>query len=113
MPGWNTDRREQLPENWETELVPMIYVRDGAQCTYTEHGERCQKRGHQDARGRWRGLQVDHIRRGSNHSPSNLRLLCEHHHQVKSSQEGAEALAKKRAKIAKRFQRSEPHPSSW
>lgn len=112
--AWSTsDRRSELPSNWESELVPLVYRRDGAQCTYVEHGERCPRRGYQDARGRWRGLQVDHKRPGCDHSPSNLRLLCSQHHGEKSAQEGVEARAAKAAEIHQKYRRSEDHPSSW
>lgn len=114
MSGWRgSTRRARLPATWESELVPMIYERDGAQCTHTEHGERCPTRGYRDSRGRWRGLEVDHDKRGDDHSPSNLRLKCSYHHGLKSAQEGVEAKAAKAAAISKRFRRTEAHPSAW
>ena len=40
---------------------------------------------------------VDHIDRGDVHEMWNLQSLCAEHHALKSSQEGNEAQAKKRA----------------
>lgn len=104
MPGWrNSDRRSRLPANWAS-IRREVLRRDGNRCTWREHGDRCATT---------TGLEVDHIRRGDDHSPANLRTLCSLHHASKSAQEGAEALAKRRAKIHSSYRRHEDHPSAW
>ena len=99
----SSNRRSQLPPDWEREIRPRILKRDRL-CRWKEHG---------DFPCRNRAIEVDHIRRGNDHSDSNLRGLCGYHHQLKSSMEGAEALAKKRERIAQKFVRTETHAGSW
>jgi hypothetical protein len=53
---------------------------------------------------------VDHIDPGDDHRDENLQALCDWHHKRKSGLEGAAALARKRAKIKKKYRRSEGHP---
>ena len=102
--AWSTSgRRQQLPSNWGREIRPRILTRDPI-CRWREHG---------DYTCRARSTEVDHVRRGSDHSDANLRGLCGYHHQLKSSQEGAEALAKKRERISKKYLRTEAHSGSW
>lgn len=101
---WATsNRRSRLPANWEREIRPRILKRDPI-CRWKEHGDFTCSNPSQE---------VDHIRRGQDHSPANLRGLCSWHHQQKSSMEGAEALAKKRERIAKKFVRTETHAGAW
>ena len=100
MSGWQgSDRKERLPDNWGA-LVAEIKDRDGWRCRKRlPSGKRCP-------RGRATGhrLEVDHINRGDDHSPSNLRCLCEEHHAQKSSKEGVFA------RLPKPRKRTERHP---
>lgn len=99
MPGWkNSRRRMTLPPNWAA-IRTRVLQRDGHQCTWTEHGERCTEP----------ATDVDHITPGQNHTPQNLRSLCGPHHRSKSSGEGGRASAKKRAK---RQRPPEQHPGT-
>ena len=99
MSGWNdSDRRDRLPSNWESEIVPAVKKRDGGQCTWRlPSGARCPRS----------GTDVDHRRPGDDHSMFNLQLLCPVHHGKKSAREGAAA---KRAKKALRYRPAEKHP---
>lgn len=100
MPGWQQGRRD-LPADWP-QRRELVLERDGHQCVERfSTGERCPTKD---------GLEVDHIRRGGNHSLSNLRTLCEWHHQQKSSREGAEALNRRRQQVHNKFRRTEAHP---
>jgi 5-methylcytosine-specific restriction protein A len=58
------------------------------------------------------GLQVDHIERGDDHRMTNLRLICEAHHNIKSSEEGNTARAQRVSAVHSKFRRSEGHPGS-
>lgn len=99
MSGWNdSDRRDRLPSNWFTELVPFVKKRDGGRCTWRlPSGKRCPRP----------GTDVDHRVAGDDHSPGNLQLLCEHHHAKKTAGEGRRAKA---AKKASRYRPTEEHP---
>lgn len=99
MSGWdNSDRRERLPENWATELVPAVKKRDGGRCTWRlPSGKRCPRP----------GTEVDHRVAGDDHSLRNLQLLCGDHHAKKTAQEGRRAKAAKRAS---RYRSTEDHP---
>lgn len=102
MPGWSdSNRRDRLPPDWP-KIVRRIMRRDGRMCQWKlEDGETLCLAPASD---------VDHIKAGDNHADSNLRALCKRHHQFKSSQEGAQALAAKKRRIAKRYVRTEGHP---
>lgn len=83
MPGnWEgSDRGERLPANWP-DIVRQIKARDHGRCRWTlPSGVRCPRP----------GTQVDHVQNGDNHAEWNLRLLCEDHHNHKSSKEGLRA----------------------
>lgn len=101
MPGWEgSDRRSRLPANW-TSLRRKILRRDGGRCTHRDqYGERCAEP----------ATEVDHIVAGDDHRESNLRSLCEWHHQRKSSQEGAAGRAATWRRNNRKFRRSDPHP---
>lgn len=100
MPNWEgSDRRSRLPADWPR-IRARVLKRDGHRCTHHDNGIRCTER----------ATDVDHVRRGDDHSEHNLRSLCGSHHAVKSSREGAEARAAKRRAIDKRFRRVEKHP---
>lgn len=80
--GWRTSQRKSgLPADWTRRRVRVL----------RRDGYRCQAR---DSMGIQCGApanQVDHIRRGNDHSEENLQALCEWHHNQKSSREGVEA----------------------
>ncbi|GIG63629.1 hypothetical protein Lfu02_80010 [Longispora fulva] len=90
-------RAQQLPPDWPRRRARVL-VRDGYRCTtITEYDERCTEPAD----------EVDHIRRGSDHSLSNLASICSWHHAKKSAREGATA-----ARFARpsRYRPAEPHP---
>ena len=102
---WNTTRRERLPSNWST-IRRQVLERDGNRCcwiTLNLDGRpvRCTSP----------ATDVDHIRRGDDHSLDNLQSLCNHHHLVKT--QGESVAAKK--EIQQRFRRKpEEHPGlAW
>lgn len=79
--GWQgSDRRSRLPSNWASEIVLAVKRRAGGQCEWLlpRSGKRCPRP----------GKDVDHKVAGDDHSMRNLRLLCEHHHDKKTAQEG-------------------------
>lgn len=80
--GWlDSDRRERLPSNWP-ELVRQVRARSGGRCeARLPSGLRCPRR----------GTDADHVIPGDDHRLSNLRDLCEFHHDKKSSREGLQA----------------------
>jgi len=77
--GWNTSTRKQrLPSNWaalraivmkNAQYICQATMKDGSRCTD-------------------KGTDVDHIEPGDNHDLANLQLLCQWHHNKKSSREG-------------------------
>lgn len=102
MPGWQgSDRRSRLPPDWESKIRPRILRRDGHRCTARDQdGDRCPER----------ATDVDHVRRGDIHEDWNLVAICTWHHSRKSSREGAQAAARKKAAANRKFRRSETHP---
>lgn len=103
VPGWSgSDRRDRLPSNW-SQLRKKRLKLDGYRCTHHDvYGVRCAEP----------ASEVDHKVRGDDHQLSNLRSLCDYHHQKKSSREGAEARAAVRRRHEKKFRRTEAHPGS-
>lgn len=101
MPNWaNSDRRSRLPADWPR-IRARVLRRDGHRCTHRdENGIQCVRP----------ATDVDHIRRGDDHTEANLRSLCSEHHRVKSSREGGQALAAQRRRNAAKFRRTEDHP---
>lgn len=101
LAGWqNSDRRERLPPDWDRIRV-RILKRDGYRCkAENTYGERCPEA----------AVDVDHIERGDDHRDSNLRSLCEWHHDKKSGQEGGFARAAQWRKNNAKFRRREQHP---
>lgn len=74
-------RRVRLPGDWKTR-VARVKERDGYRCVARdESGVRCTNA----------GTDVDHIKRGDDHSYANLQLLCADHHTVKTQREAREA----------------------
>lgn len=103
MGRWDSsNRRSRLPANWQA-LRLQVLKRDGCRCTWVETLEGRQKA----TCGVTEGLEVDHIVPGDNHALENLRTLCHEHHARKTSAEGRKASAKNRAKVKKKFRRSE------
>lgn len=93
----NSNRRERLPENWPT-LVAETKRRAKGRCQQIlPSGKRCPRR----------GTDTDHKIPGDDHRQSNLQLLCEHHHAIKSSKEGRAARMKRYSAKPKPV---EPHP---
>lgn len=104
MADWKgSSRRSELPSNWPA-LRRQVLRRCGGRCEALDPQthERCAEL----------ATDCDHIRPGSDHSPSNLRGLCSWHHQQKSSREGAAARAAKFRANAKKFDRTERHPGA-
>ncbi|WP_159795672.1 HNH endonuclease [Puerhibacterium puerhi] len=101
MPGWtNSNRRDRLPKDWQA-IRHRVFRRDGGRCCIPlPDGRRCPNA----------ATQVDHIIPGDDHSLDNLQSICDDHHRVKSSSEGARALNAKKAQNAKKFLRPERHP---
>ena len=95
--AWSSsNRKSQLPDNWETAIRPAILKRDNYRCQWVraDTGRKCGASAN----------QVDHKdqSRHNDHSPANLQSLCSWHHSAKSSQEGgrAAAAARERRKAA-------------
>lgn len=97
MPGgWQgSNRRAQLPPDWASRIRPMVLERDGQQCAIYDDGVRCT----------YRATDVDHIGDKNDHSPQNLRAICDWHHKKRSSAQGNAA----RKRIPEK-RRPEPHP---
>lgn len=96
--AWETsDRRQELPSNWNG-LVSQVKSRDGGRCVWRlPSGKRCPRA----------GRDVDHIGDPSDHSLRNLRLLCGDHHDARTR---IQAIFAKR-KAAERPRRAvEQHP---
>lgn len=92
--AWETsDRKDRLPSNWEA-LRQETLKTDGHRCVWP--GRWAAKRGVKQCGEP--ATDVDHVRRGDDHSPSNLQSLCKWHHTQKTQSESAAA---RRAAIAK------------
>lgn len=102
--GWEgSDRRETLPADWRTVVVPAVRARSGGRCEWkidpkAGNFRRCPNR----ADG-----GVDHYKGRENHDLNSLRDSCSMHHNAKSSAEGNAA---KQARAASRFRPKERHP---
>jgi len=92
----NSNRRAELPPNWES-LRTQVLRDSNYECRMGWQG--CLTR----------ATEVDHIRRGNDHSISNLRAACSACHSKKSSREG---LAQRRALQARRKRPPERHPGT-
>ncbi len=94
--AWSTsNRKSQLPPDWDRVIAPAILRRDHHRCQHIREdtGHRCLAYAN----------QVDHRdqSRSWDHSPANLQALCEYHHGRKSSAEGGRAAAAKRRNKAR------------
>jgi 5-methylcytosine-specific restriction protein A len=82
--GWvGSGRRQTLPVNWTTEIVPRILRRDHYRCQHIR--EDTQRKCGRRAR------DVDHIvnyASGGTDDDANLEALCAWHHGKKSGREG-------------------------
>lgn len=76
MPWEGSDRRDRLPPNWATEIVPRILRRDGHTCQIRRPG--CTGT----------ATEVDHKNAGDDHRDANLQASCAWCHARKSSAEG-------------------------
>lgn len=95
--AWATsDRRERLPDDWP-DIVRRVKARDKGRCQAARHNPRCTGR----------GMDVDHVNAGDDHSLANLQLLSEVCHKDKTARESAERN-RQIAALKKRPQ--EPHP---
>jgi 5-methylcytosine-specific restriction enzyme A len=92
---WKTSqRRESLPMDWNRRRS-FVLRRDGNRCQIRLDG--CQIE----------ASDVDHIVRGDNHSPENLRAACKSCHGKKSSAEGHAVQARMRSRRKRPLER---HP---
>jgi 5-methylcytosine-specific restriction endonuclease McrA len=78
-------RRQRLPEDWELNYRLPVLSRDRWLCQI--NGPGCTRP----------ATDVDHIKRGDDHSRQNLRAVCPTCHGKKSSAEGNAAKAKLKA----------------
>jgi 5-methylcytosine-specific restriction protein A len=96
---WGEEKGRALPSNWESEIVPAIKKRDKGQCRWVlPSGKRCPRR----------GVEVDHVGDPDDHRLIKLRLLCVFHHGRRTSKQGHQAKAQRKAQ---KFRRSEDHPN--
>lgn len=97
-------RRSELPSDWP-KIRRRILIRDRHQCQWVraDLNRIC---------GQWAN-EVDHEKRGDDHSDSNLRALCRYHHQKKTSHEGADAsyAARETRAEAARHEARMAHPA--
>jgi 5-methylcytosine-specific restriction protein A len=101
MPWSTSDRRQRLPSNWSSTIVPRIRRRDGDRCrVLLEDGTRCT--------GRYGA--IDHIIPNDDHRPANLQVICDYHHDRKTAKESAAAKRAVRRRNAAKFRRTETHP---
>lgn len=83
---WSTSRRkERLPDDWKKIRLEVFKVK-GRRCLVVDEQGQCSRT----------ATDIDHIVAGDDHSIENLRPICSEHHRTKSSQEGWEALRKKK-----------------
>lgn len=96
---WGDEKGRDLPPNWETEIVPAIKERDKNRCRWIlPSGKRCPRK----------GTDVDHAGDPDDHRLHKLRLLCSFHHNKRTSMQGRQARA---ARKAKKFRPGEEHPN--
>ncbi|WP_103529524.1 HNH endonuclease signature motif containing protein [Streptomyces sp. SM12] len=93
----DSDRRSRLPSDWKRR-VASIKARAAGRCERRlPDGSRCVNP----------GKDVDHIRRGDDHSVTNLQLLCTDCHTAKTTREAA---AERRRYAARLKYPKEAHP---
>jgi 5-methylcytosine-specific restriction protein A len=85
--GWaGSQRKTELPADWESRIRPAIIARDSGRCRWIEGGKRCPAK----------GTDVDHVGDKHDHSLSNLRLLCGFHHKKRTAIQGNTAKKERR-----------------
>jgi 5-methylcytosine-specific restriction endonuclease McrA len=99
--AWSTsNRRADLPPDWDSAVRPRILARDGYRCVRTlEAGGRCPETTR---------LEVDHIGDPHDHDDANLQTLCRWHHARKTARESA--AARRRSPRERRARPPERHP---
>lgn len=102
MAQWRgSNRRERLPAHWKA-IRLRIGKRDGWKCQWLDHTGQCLAP----------ATHCDHIARGDDDRDENLQMLCEDHHNIKSSREGGQASAEKKRQYRKKIERPrESHPT--
>jgi len=96
---WGRKGRD-LPSNW-SKIRLAVLKRDQQRCTYRNiYDERCKREAE----------EVDHIKDNDDHSMSNLRAMCHHHHALHTGQQAAEARQRNKEKVSQRLRRTEQHP---
>jgi 5-methylcytosine-specific restriction enzyme A len=71
-------RRQRLPSDWRSRIVPRIMRRDNHRCQWPNDHGICG----------WQATDIDHKQPGDNHSDDNLWALCSWHHDKKTAHEG-------------------------
>lgn len=71
-----SDRRDRLPADWASDIVPRILARDFYRCQLAYGG--CTRT----------ATEVDHKTPGDDHSDANLQAVCSWCHGKKTSAEG-------------------------
>ncbi|WP_411140259.1 HNH endonuclease [Streptomyces sp. x-80] len=99
--AWSSsNRRAELPTDWDSSVRPRILARDSQQCVATmRDGGRCPATA---------GLEVDHIGDRHDHRDANLQTLCSWHHKHKTARESA--AARRRSARPRRTRPTEAHP---
>ena len=104
---WGDEKGRDLPPNWY-KLVAAVKKR--AKATSLLGIEQCEARlPRSGQRCPAVGVDVDHIGDKDDHSLGKLRLKCEHHHDQKTSKQGQDAWAAKKA--PKPSRRRDEHPA--
>ncbi len=99
--SWSTSsRRQRLPADWDSVIVPEVKRRAGGRCQKIKEstGRRCTNA----------GRDVDHKSDPDDHSYSNLWLLCQWHHKPKTQLEAQQG--KQAKKNARKRPITEQHP---
>lgn len=73
--GWRTGRNKRLPSDWQSRRK-VILARDGFKCQSCKVSP---------------ATEVDHIKRGDDHSYDNLQSLCAECHRKKTFEEAMNA----------------------
>lgn len=100
MPWSTSNRRAELPADWDSTRRPRVLARDGHRCVARmRDGSRCPTT---------TGLEVDHIGDRLDHEDANLQTLCRWHHRAKT--QGESAAARRRRPRERRARPAESHP---
>src|SRR5664279_3744454 len=99
-------RQNLMPPGWDRRQAAWLRRQPRCQAWVIEDLERCLAP----------ATTVDHIIprfEGGRDDPSNYQSLCDPHHGKKTAEEGHRAWAQKKARIARRFDFSDTHPSEY